>query len=97
MNSLPTVDEANLSKYWDVVRQLEPEFYLLRIALKETDVNPLIIPKLVRAIANLAMGTGYGKVTVYMAKGTVTQIKGEEADEVNQIVITKYGEKDNSY
>ena len=84
MNSLPTVDKANLENYWDVVRKLEPEFYLIRVALKETGLNPMIIPKIIRALANLAIGSGYGKVQVFMQKTVVTQIKGEESDELNE-------------
>lgn len=83
-NSLPTTDQANIDKYWGIVRQLEPEFYLLRIVLQETGVNPLLIPKIVRSIHNLAIGTGYGRVQVFMAKGKVTQIKGEESDQVEE-------------
>lgn len=96
-SSLPSVEAVNLDQYWDVVRKLDPEFYMIRIAMKETGVNPLILPKIIRAMANLAMGTGYGKVTVYMSKGIATQVKGEEADEVNQVVVNKFGEKDENY
>lgn len=95
--SLPSTESVNLDKYWDVVRQLDPEFYLLRIALKETSVNPMILPRIIRALANLAGGTGYGRVVVYMGKGVATSVKTEEADEVNQIVINKFGEKDETF
>lgn len=97
MNSLPTTEEANLDQYWDVVRKLDPEFYLLRIALKETGVNPMIIPRIIRAMANVATGTGYGKVTVYIGNKVVTNVDGVEADQVNQVVINRYGDKDDKY
>ena len=83
MNSLPTVDQVNLEAYWEVVRNLEPEFYLIRIALEETGINPMILPKIIRSINNLARGTGYGKVQVFIQQRKVTQVKGEESDEVN--------------
>lgn len=87
MNSLPTVDQVNLSKYWEVVRRLEPEFYLIRVALSETNVNLMLIPKIVRAISNLSVGTGYGKVQIFMSNGKITQIKTEESDQVGENAI----------
>ena len=83
-NSLTTIDQANLNQYWSIVQTLEPEFYLLRIALEETGVNPMIIPKVIRAINNLAIGTGYGKIQIFMTNGKVTQIRGEESDNVEE-------------
>ena len=32
-------------------------------------------------------GTGYGKVQIFMQKTTITQVKGEESDEVNEVAI----------
>lgn len=87
--SLPTVEEANLEKYYDVIRQLDPELYMIKIALEETKINPLVLPKVIRQLSNLAMGTGYGKVQIFMARGTITQIKGEESDEFNDEAVTK--------
>ena len=79
MQSLPTIQSANLSAYWEVVRKLEPDFYLLRVALEETQVNPMVLPKVVRAIANLAIGTGFGKVEIYMQEKKITQINNMES------------------
>ena len=84
MNGLPTVEEANLDQYWGVVRTLDPELYLIKIALQETGVNPSVLPRVIRSLGNMAFGTGYGKVQVFMQKRVITQIKGEESDEVNQ-------------
>ena len=84
MNSLPTVEQMNLDAYWNVIRTLDPELYLIKIALKETGLNPMLIPKIIRTIGNLAFGTGYGKVQIFMQARVVTQVKGEESDEVNE-------------
>ena len=48
--SLPTIERANIESYWEIVRQLEPEFYLIRMALQETDVNTMVLPKVIRGI-----------------------------------------------
>ena len=86
-NSLPSVEQSNLDRYWDIVRRLDPEFYLIKLSLQETGVNPSFLPKIIRAINNLAMGTGYGKVQVFISNKRVTQIKNEESDQVEQDVL----------
>jgi hypothetical protein len=85
--SLPTIEQSNLSAYWDIVRRLEPEFYLLRLALQETEVNTMVIPRVIRAISNLSEGTGYGRVSIYMSDHKITQIKTEESDQFNDSAI----------
>ena len=86
-NSLPTVESANLEQYYDVIRQLDPELYLIKLALKETGVNPMVLPKIIRSISNLALGTGYGKVQVIMESRTIKLIQGEEKTSVNEKAV----------
>lgn len=80
---MPTIDVSNQERYWLVLASLDPELYRIKIALEETKVNPIIIPRMIRAIANLAYGSGYGKVQVFMEQRIVTQIKPEESDQLN--------------
>ena len=90
MRSLATIIEQtdfntiNEGQFGELVRKLSPELYLIHIALKETSVNPLIIPKIIRAIGNLSIGSGYGKLQIFMQARLITQIKGEESVEVNE-------------
>lgn len=77
------MEEQNKEKLLEVVKTLSPELYMIAIALEETDVNPLIIPKIIRTIGNLSLGTGYGKVQIFMQARLITQIKPEESVEVN--------------
>jgi hypothetical protein len=87
MKSLPTIEQLNLKKYWSIIRKLEPEFFLIRVALKETGVNPLVIPRVVRAIANLAVGEGYGKISIFMEGKKITTIEGIERDLINEEAV----------
>ncbi len=80
-------EKQNLEKYWDVVKKLEPEYYLVRLTLKETHVNIMILPKVIRAIYNLSIGTGYGKVILSMTKGKITHIESKETDQVNEDAV----------
>jgi len=89
MKSLPTVEQANLDSYWNVVRKLDPELYMIKVALQETKVNPLIIPRFIRALGNLAYGTGYGQVRTFVQDNVVTQIKAEETDNLVKSIVIK--------
>jgi hypothetical protein len=84
MTSLPSIDQANIQKYWDIVRRLEPEYYLIRLLLQETGVNPAILPKVVRGLSNLSLGAGYGKVVVYVQNKKVTNVETVETDRLDQ-------------
>lgn len=87
MQSLPTVEQANLDQYMDVVRQLDPELYLIKVALKETGINPLIIPRIIRSLGNVAWGSGYGEIQIKMVSRVVTQIKSGESDIISEQAI----------
>jgi hypothetical protein len=89
MNSLPTIDQVNQDNFGNVVRKMDPELYLIHIALQETKVNPLIIPKVIRALSNMAVGSGYGKIMIFMERKTVTSINGEERVNVGERVVNE--------
>ena len=82
--SLPTIEQVNLNNYLDVVRKLDPELYLIRLALDESGVNPMIIPQIIRTIGNLSLGSGHGKIQIYMQARMITNIKPEENVMVNE-------------
>jgi len=79
----------NEDQYWKVLMTLDPELYLIKVALAETGLNPRIIPRVIRSLANLAYGTGYGKVQIFMEHSIVTQVKPEESDQLNLEAIEK--------
>jgi len=87
MNSLPSAEQVNLDQYYNVLRKLDPELYLIKIALHETGLNPMIIPKIIRSLGNLSFGTGYGRVRIHMQARVITNIVGEERSEVNEDAI----------
>lgn len=76
-------EQTNIDQFFEVVRKTDPELYLIKMALKETNLNPLIVPKIVQSVANLAFGSGFGKVQIFMKARTITTINGEEAHNVN--------------
>ena len=87
MKSLPTVDQNNFDNYLEVVRKLDPELWLIKVALSETNVNPMILPKIIRSLNNLILGTGFGRIQIFIQNGVLTQIKGEESVIVEERVV----------
>jgi hypothetical protein len=75
--------KQNEKKYWEVLMKLDPELYLIKVALEETKINPRMMPRIIRSIANVAYGTRTGRVKVFMQEGVVTQVWGEERDKLN--------------
>jgi hypothetical protein len=89
MKSLPTIQQplTNEQRFYDLLRAGDPYLYFIKMVLDETQVNPMVLPKIIRALANLAYGTGYGRVQVFMENGVVTNVKPEESSLVNLKVI----------
>lgn len=84
MNSLTSIQKANESNYMELLRKFDPELYIIKVALIESDLNPVIIPQIIRSIGNLIIGSGYGKVQILMKARVVTQVKGEESVDINE-------------
>ena len=83
MNSLSSIDQCNQEQYWTVLATLDPELYRIKVALEETKVNPVIMPRIIKSIANLAYSGGYGKLQIFMEKGMVSQIKPEQSERLD--------------
>ncbi len=85
--------EVNTEHYTTLLKTFDPELYLIRLALEETNVNPTIVMRFIRALANLDYGTGYGRVQTFMTKHIVTAIKYEESDTLNLETTLKEEDK----
>lgn len=93
MNSLPTiqnddVQKLNQKQYLDLLSRVDPEVYLIKVALIESGVNAYILPSIIRTIGNLALGTGHGKIQIFMQARVITNIKPEESVVVNEPATT---------
>ena len=53
------------------------------LALEETKINPRLLPRIIRSIANVAYGTKTGRIKVFMESGVITHVFGEERDNLN--------------
>jgi len=89
MNSLPTIVEpqTNDERFLQVLMQGDPELARVYAYIRETNFNTAILPPLIRTLSNLAMGTGFGKVQIFMESRVITAIKPEESNKVNLPVV----------
>ena len=87
--STPTIDQVNQATLRELLQRLDPELYLIRIALDETGVDAMIIPHVIRALGNLTLGAGYGKVQIYMQARVVTDVEATEKVKVDREAVGK--------
>ena len=78
------IEKQNRERFMQLLSQIDPELYLIKMALEETQLNPMILPEIIRSISNLLVGSGYGKVQIFMQARVITSVKGEESVNVNK-------------
>src|SRR3990167_9817640 len=104
--SLPTInpvsdnDIHNIEQASEIFTTLFPEMgsrmgEVLQIMtyLEETRVNPMILPRVIRGVHNLIIGTGQGQLILHV-KGEQVNIQVRETDEDINTKITKVIDRD---
>src|SRR5258708_3808385 len=76
-----------------MVKSVRPELYVLMDLLDETQLDPMILFKTMRQLNNIAIGSKYGQVTIYIENGVATFVRGEESDKLNLPVIKEENTK----
>lgn len=79
-----------MEKVEPLLRQLFPDLiipyediYSILIYLEQTQVNAAILPKVIRGIHNITIGTGKGQVIVHVGPELVNVSIREQDEEVN--------------
>lgn len=78
--------EVNDQLFLDMLKRVDPQLYMIKMALDETGVNADILPRIIRSLGNLNIGTGYGVIEILVRSRTVTQIKANESDVLNMSI-----------
>lgn len=68
---------------------------ILYETLQTSRVNPSIVFSVIRGLANLSKGSGFGKVTVEVNDNLATFVKVEEASKLNEKLLVKEPENGN--
>jgi len=82
------IENQNNQQYLKLLQKADPDLYLIKMALEETKVNPAILPRIIRVLGNMNIGTGFGEITILMKSRVITQIKANESDILNISVDT---------
>lgn len=69
--------------FMEILATLAPELYLIQQSLLTTNLNPMIIPRIIRSIANIGYGTKFGDIVIKVENGRVKYINGVESDLIN--------------
>lgn len=81
--------KQNEFAFKEMLKRIRPELFVLMDILDQTSINPLVVWKVIRQLNNIALGTGYGQVTVQIENGKVSFVRGEDSDRVNEELIKK--------
>lgn len=68
---------------------IEPQLWRVWKVVQLTGFNQELLIPVIRAIHNIAQGTGYGKVVIEVREGQVIFVRGEENTLVNLPVRSK--------
>lgn len=83
--SHPTVEAMNALAFEELAKRTNPDVYFILEALKDTRINPHIVSRMIHSIHFLLSGSRYGKVTLFMQDGLVTQIRPEASISINEL------------
>jgi hypothetical protein len=79
--SLPSINSSRLyDPEWQFIKDIDPDMYAVKEMIETTKVNPRVLPSIIRAVAGIGWGTGFGKVQIFIENRKVSQIKPEESD-----------------
>lgn len=97
MKALPTIitfdqfdqSEQETNEVFDeVLRNQNPELYLIKMKLEEYKVNPRILPSVIKSIAMVSANGGWGEITLQIRENRVFRIRGTN-DEVMNLGLTE--------
>ena len=78
-----TITQSNASTLMELLRQADPDLFLLKQTLTSTRITPLFLPRLLRAMDQVLQGTHFGQIRVFIQDNRITQIRGEQTDKLD--------------
>lgn len=79
--------KRNEFAFKEMLKAVRPELFVIMDLMDQTNINPIVVWRVLRQLNNIALGTGYGTVTVSVENGKVTFVRGEDSDKVNEMLI----------
>ena len=85
----PNAQQENELIFKEMIRRVRPDLFVLIDLLDSTGINPLVVWKIVRQLANMSLGTGYGTIKIEIQNKVVTFVRGEEDDKLQEELLIK--------
>ena len=73
----------------EMVQRMRPDIFVLMDLLDQTGVNPFILYKVIRQLNNIAIGSGWGEVTVLVNNRKAVRVAGQDTEKMDDDVILK--------
>lgn len=77
-------DKTNEEQFLEMLKIADPDLYQVRVALAIAHLNPMILIPIIKTLGNLMLGSGHGKLEVYMQAKIIKNVVGQERVEVNE-------------
>ena len=88
--NVPDNDRANQEQFLELLRVADPELYMIKQTLIETRVNPVIVRQVLRSIGNLLLGSGYGKIEIFIQNRVFKNVQGTEKVQIEESAEVDY-------
>lgn len=70
------LEQAHNEELFDrMLAAINPNLWSINKVLNDSELNPVVIPFIIRAINDLVMTYGHGEVIIYVVKGRIDNIK----------------------
>lgn len=81
--------EANNSIYLDALRQIDPVLFEIKQTLSELNINPSILPSVIKSLSQINTGSGWGKVEIEVRDKKVIKCRGVD-EKLLEISLQNY-------
>ena len=71
----------------EMVQRMRPDIFVLMDMIDKTGVNPFILYKVIRQLNNIAIGSGWGEVTVLVNNYKAVRVAGIDTEKMNDDVL----------
>ncbi len=76
--------KSNEEQFLEMLEQVDPELYQLKVALAIAHLNPMILIPIIKTLGNLMLGSGHGKLEVYMQAKIIKNVTAQENIKIDQ-------------
>ncbi len=73
----------------EMVQRIRPDIWVLMDLLNQTGVNPFILYKVIRQLNNIAIGSGWGEVTILINDRKAVRVAGTDTEKMSDQVVLK--------